>query len=628
MAGLGRKVFAAGDVLAAADVDGYLMDQTVMKFANTSAVSSAIGTALAEGMTFYLSDTDEQVMYDGTRFTRMASARNSIANGDFSKWSRGTTFTSATAGTYTADRWTFGYDNQPTTHTISKQAFTPGTAPVAGYESGSFYRSAVTTTGTATVIDHTTRIEDVRTFAGQTVTISFWAKADSTRTGLIYTNQVFGTGGSTTTMQTPTNFTATTSWQRFSFPGWVFPSISGQTVGTNSYISLSIRQVSANGSTLDIWGVQLEAGSVATPFRPAGGNSALDTVTAGSAGFDGVLVATNSANNPSGSGTPAWAGFDVAGKNKVINGGFDFWQRGTSVSSSAGSTYIADRFNYYRGSYASGGTMSQQSSGLTGFQYAGRLQRDSGNTSTSTLNIDYNMESSESRQLAGKPVTLSFYARAGANFSPTSSRIAAQVFTGTGIDQVLRGSVTGFSTVFSQDVTLTTSWQRFSVTGTVSSSATQVFVNFQMAPTGTAGAADYYEVTGVQLEVGSVATPFSRAGGTLQGELAACQRYYRRKTFPAYTPLAVGIGDGGTSSRLMIAFDSPMRTTPTSVEFSSLALSDWRTFTNNVTTLTMDYQSPEGCRLTGAASSTGTSGSTLFLVTTGASGYLGFSAEL
>lgn len=58
MAGLGRKVFTAGEVLTAANVQNYLMDQTVMVFASSAARSSAIGTATTEGMVTYLADTN------------------------------------------------------------------------------------------------------------------------------------------------------------------------------------------------------------------------------------------------------------------------------------------------------------------------------------------------------------------------------------------------------------------------------------------------------------------------------------------------------------------------------------------------------------------------------------------
>ena len=65
MAGLGRKVFTAGDVLTASDVQSYLMDQTVMNFAGTAARSSAIATP-TDGMVAVLNDSDQLVYYNGS----------------------------------------------------------------------------------------------------------------------------------------------------------------------------------------------------------------------------------------------------------------------------------------------------------------------------------------------------------------------------------------------------------------------------------------------------------------------------------------------------------------------------------------------------------------------------------
>jgi len=74
MAGLGRKVFSAGDVLAAADVDGYLMDQSVMVFASSAARSSALGTAVSAGMFTYLQDTASFEGYNGTTWAAVGGA--------------------------------------------------------------------------------------------------------------------------------------------------------------------------------------------------------------------------------------------------------------------------------------------------------------------------------------------------------------------------------------------------------------------------------------------------------------------------------------------------------------------------------------------------------------------------
>jgi hypothetical protein len=62
-----RKVFTAGEVLAAADVNEFLMDQAVQSFAGTAARGSAIPTPVT-GMTTYLEDTKDLRTYDGSAY--------------------------------------------------------------------------------------------------------------------------------------------------------------------------------------------------------------------------------------------------------------------------------------------------------------------------------------------------------------------------------------------------------------------------------------------------------------------------------------------------------------------------------------------------------------------------------
>jgi len=64
--GLGFKDWAAGDVLTAADVDGYLMRQTVMTFADASARDTALSGVLDEGMVAYLEDVNALTVYNGS----------------------------------------------------------------------------------------------------------------------------------------------------------------------------------------------------------------------------------------------------------------------------------------------------------------------------------------------------------------------------------------------------------------------------------------------------------------------------------------------------------------------------------------------------------------------------------
>jgi hypothetical protein len=201
-----------------------------------------------------------------------AAGKNKIINGDFSVWQRGTSFSNPAILAYTADRWAIYYDGSGATRTISQQTFTPGTAPVAGYEGQYFFRYAQTVAGTSNTVNlFYQKIENVQSFAGQSIVLSFWAKADTARSITCTVNQSFGSGGSA---DVDTNFTnsasLTTSWQRFSLTVAV-PSISGKTVGASSYLGIRLFFPAGTTPTIDLWGIQVEAGSVATPFTTATG---------------------------------------------------------------------------------------------------------------------------------------------------------------------------------------------------------------------------------------------------------------------------------------------------------------------------------------------------------------------
>ena len=265
--------------------------------------------------------------------------------------------------------------------------------------------------------------------------------------------------------------------------------------------------------------------------------------------------------------------------NAVINGGMDIWQRGTSFTANTG--YTADR--WYKSAVA-GRTYTRQTTSdttnLPTIQYCLRASRDSGNTATDNIVLSSSLESVDAQKFVGQTVTLSFYARKGANFSPTSSNIIARLYSGTGTDQNVEVSYTGSAAVINQSAVLTTTWQRFQYTATVGTTATELAVWFASVPVGTAGAADYFEITGIQLELGSIASTFKRAkGGTIQGELAACQRYYLKSynqaTAPATASNTVGnfayssISTSNVDNRVNVRFPVAMRTTPTMTIYST-----------------------------------------------------------
>jgi hypothetical protein len=214
-----------------------------------------------------------------------AAGKNKIINGDFYVNQRA--FTSSTVnGAYTFDRWQ--QLNTGGTVTVTPQTFTLGAAPVAGYEGKNY--AQIDVTGQSAAADRANlnqKIESVRTFAGQTANVSFWAKASSgTPSIAVEFQQEFGTGGSPSSAVNTTiaKQSLTTNWTRYSFSVNV-PSISGKTLGTGGNDQLILLFWFSAGSdfnartstlgtqtnTFQIWGVQVESGSTATAFQTATG---------------------------------------------------------------------------------------------------------------------------------------------------------------------------------------------------------------------------------------------------------------------------------------------------------------------------------------------------------------------
>jgi hypothetical protein len=219
-----------------------------------------------------VADTQDNI---GGAVSPFLAGKNRIINGDFRINQRNFSGTSGANAFYPVDRW---MTTTAGSHTFSLQTFTPGAAPVAGYEGTTFFQMAtVGGSGHYALIGQ--KIEDVRTFAGQTVTVSFWARATSgtPKIGFDLT-QNFGSGGSSQVGSAYNTFTLSTTWARYSATVTV-PSISGKTIGTSSYVLLDITftndynpAIGQQTATFQIWGVQVEAGSVATPFTTSTGS--------------------------------------------------------------------------------------------------------------------------------------------------------------------------------------------------------------------------------------------------------------------------------------------------------------------------------------------------------------------
>jgi hypothetical protein len=282
------------------------------------------------------------------------------------------------------------------------------------------------------------------------------------------------------------------------------------------------------------------------------------------------------------------------------NGGLEVWQRGAGGAGNFGlsgavAQYTADGWL----GFSSGNAFNVgQAGGIAlGSRSHAYVVRTAGQTSPTAIYFECPLDTDEIAPMVGSIVTLSFTALCGSTYSPAGSVLTAAVSTGTGAPaRLVTGGYTGRVDIFATPVTLTQAAQRFIVTApiVIPANATQACVYFAMTPQGTAGAADFFRIDDVQLEIGSIATPFERR--PFEQELLACRRHYE-KTFPySVAPVQAvgnyigalmthGVGTAGAGALLQWRYTVPKRVVPTVVTFNPVsANANFRNYNN-----TADY---------------------------------------
>jgi hypothetical protein len=286
-------------------------------------------------------------------------------------------------------------------------------------------------------------------------------------------------------------------------------------------------------------------------------------------------------------------GSQLAFPRNILDGG-DFttnpWQRGTAFAGIASTpTYTADRWFAVGG--ASSSVSVSQVAGITavpGFAQALQFGRAAANANTAVITLGQVVETLDSIRAQGQTVTLSFWAQAQPNWSPANGALNVQLVSGTGINQsaasLVAATWTGLSSLTltpQQNLSpnsspnaavvtpganiaqqITTGWQRYTFTTQIPVGCTQLGLLFNATPVGTAGAADFVQLMGVQLEIGAQPTPFEHRD--IEVELAIAQRYFFNIPEPA-AGVIVGAGmvAGATSEIIFIPLPVQMRTAPT-----------------------------------------------------------------
>ena len=295
-------------------------------------------------------------------------------------------------------------------------------------------------------------------------------------------------------------------------------------------------------------------------------------------------------------------------RNIVINGAMNVAQRSASVTGIGASEgyFTCDRWSINTGSSAGRLTMTQTADGPVGFANCIKLDCTTADTSIAAgenLILQQSFEGQDLQAIGkgvtgAKEVTLSFYVKANAAFDfvaewqdNDNSRFVSKLFATT-TDWVRHeitfpADVDDGSSPFGDDNANSAALNFWLHAGTTFTGGTLGTTWNETAANRAAGIDSFYSstdnnffITGVQLEVGSVATPFEHR--SFGEELALCQRYFERIGGTSYAPIGKGMQRANTESLAMINFKVTKRASPTH-SFSNLVTTDRYTHDTAIT---------------------------------------------
>lgn len=415
------------------------------------------------------------------------------------------------------------------------------------------------TAGTFTSLNLTGDLTYGTATGNRTVSTSATITNGTITSGVIPTG-TFGT--TTSTAATITNGTITT--------GLIPTLTAGTTTGTAGiFTSGTVSTLKSTTGTITNLSTTL-----AGDFTISQGTATLGTTGATLGTYGGStsvpVLAINAKGQITSTGTAAITSGLTGFRNRIINGDMRIDQRnaGSVVTISTGSpSYILDRWVAYQNSPSTLVQISRNTSAPSGFQNSIKWGRNGSGTAGGVTVLAQALETANSIDAQGGTVTLSFYAKAGANFSSASSLLGVLVYSGTGTDESVASMVTntwtGKANPINSSATLTTSWQKFTFTSsTLGASVSQLGVYLNWTTVGAAGADDNVYITGVQLEVGSTATEFERRPIGL--ELSLCQRYYYELPSGATNAFVINAGQQTSTNAYGSVFHPvDMRIAPT-----------------------------------------------------------------